>query len=96
MSSWRGRRWGIGQGLDIILIIAVKFPISGQKCEVIITEIPHLGYDLWSQVRTKIQISLPPGQQDNSNAYPRAKAIDQIPALCPASGLTLIGAFINI
>ena len=47
----------------------------------------------------KIQISLPLGQQDNSNALPPG----QIPALCPASllppspppapaGLTLIGA----
>ena len=36
-----------------------------------------------SQAGTKIQISLLPGQQDNSNALPRAKAIDQILALCP-------------
>ena len=46
----------------------------------------------------KIQISLPPSLQDNSNALPPAKAIDQIPTLCPASlpaGLTLIGALIK-
>ena len=29
-----------------------------------------------------------PGQQDSSNALPRAKAIDQIPSLCPASPLS--------
>ena len=33
------------------------------------------------------------GQQEISNALPRAKAIDQIPAICPPpAGLTLIGA----
>ena len=58
---------------------------------------PTPGNDLWSQARTKIfKISLSPGQQDEIQMpYPWAKAIDQIPALCPASslptGLTLIG-----
>ena len=37
------------------------------------------------------EMSLPPGQQDNSNALPQAKAIDQNPALCPAAaGNTLV------
>ena len=46
----------------------------------------------------KFRYPYPPEQQENSNALPRAKAIDQNPALCPASpppspaGLTLIGA----
>ena len=45
------------------------------------TEFPTRGNDFWSRARTTIQISLPPGQQDNSNAYPRAKAINQNPTL---------------
>ena len=56
-----GVRRGIGQDFDIFQKIAVKFPTPRQKCEV---------NDLWSRARTKIQISLPPGQQDNSNALP--------------------------
>ena len=35
-----------------------------------ITEILHPGNDLWSRARTKIEISQPPEQQDNSNALP--------------------------
>ena len=32
-----------------------------------ITKFPTQRNDLWSRARTKIQISLPPGQQENSN-----------------------------
>ena len=56
-----------------------------------IPKFPTPGNDLWSQARKQITTSLLPAQQDNSNSLPRAKAIDQIPTLCPA-GLTLIGA----
>ena len=35
-----------------------------------ITKFPTLRYDLWSPAQTKIQISLPMGQQENSNALP--------------------------
>ena len=63
-----------------------------------ITVIPHPGNYLWSQAQTKIQISLPPGQQDTVTQmpYPQAKAIDQIPALCPTSpaDLALIGTLL--
>ena len=43
----------------------------------------------------KIQISLSPGQQDNSNALPPSQSNRSNPRLCPASpptALTLIGA----
>ena len=33
----------------------------------------------------KFRYPYPPEQQENSNALPRAKAIDQNPALCPAA-----------
>ena len=48
-----------------------------------ITKFPTPRNDLWSRARTKIQISLPPGQQENSNALPpgQIKAIDQNPGL---------------
>ena len=35
---------------------------------------PRPGNDLWSLARSKIQISLPPGQQDNSNALPSGQS----------------------
>ena len=35
-----------------------------------ITKFPTPRNDLWSRARTKIPISLPPGQQENSNALP--------------------------
>ena len=61
---------GIGRYFDIFQKIAVKFPTPGKNVRSNITEIPRPGNDLWSRARTKIQISLPPGQQDNSNALP--------------------------
>ena len=75
----RGGRRGIGQDFDIFPKIAVKFPTPRQKCEVKYTP----GNDLWSRARTKIQISR--DSKIIQMPYPRAKAIDQIPALCPAS-----------
>ena len=51
-----GERRGIGRDFDIFPKIAVKFPTPGN--------------DLHSWARTKIQISLLPGQQGNSNALP--------------------------
>ena len=85
MSSRQGEKRGIGWDFDIFQKIAVKFPTPGQKCEVKYNQISHPENDLWSRARTKIQISLPLEQQENSNALPRAKAIDQNPALCPTS-----------
>ena len=46
----------------------------------ILQKFPTPGNDLWSRAWTKIQISLPPGQQDNSKALPGPKQF-----LCPAS-----------
>ena len=65
-----------------------------------ITEIPRQGNDLWSRARSKIQVSLPPGQQDNSNALPpgqsnrsKSRPMPRLPPLPPPpAGLTLIGA----
>ena len=73
----------IGWGFDIFQKVSVKFPTPGQKCESNITKFPTPRNDLWSRARTKIQISLPPGQQENSNALPpgQIKAIDQNPGL---------------
>ena len=77
-------RGGIGQEFDIFQKVAVKFPTPRQKCEV------------------KYNWNSPPwemicGQMfANYSSIPTpgtAKAINQIPALCPASfpaGLTLI------
>ena len=89
MSSRRGGRRDIGRDFDIFQKIAVKFPTPGQKCEV---------NDLWSRARTKIQISLPPGQQDNSNPLPpgqgdrsKSRPMPRLPPSPPQAGLTLIG-----
>ena len=82
--TWVGRR-GIGRHFDIFQKIAVKFPTPAKNVRSNITEIPHPGNDLWSRAWTKIQIYLPPGQQDNSNTLPRPKATDQNLALCPTS-----------
>ena len=65
--------------------IAVKFPTPGKNVRSNITEIPCPGNDLWSRARTKIQISLPPDSKIIQMLYPRAKAIDQNPTVCPAS-----------
>ena len=65
MPSRRGGRRGIGREFDLFQKIAVKFLTPRQKCEVKYN-FPTPGK--WSQARTKIQISVSPGQQDNSNA----------------------------
>ena len=47
------------------------------------------------RARTKIQISLPPGQQDNPNALPPGQSNRSNPCpmpYLPLAGLTLIGA----
>ena len=68
-SSQRGEGGGKVGWFDIFQKIAVKFPTPGQKCESKYNWNPPPGWnDLWSRARTKIQISLPLGQQDNSNA----------------------------
>ena len=71
----------------------------GKNVKSNITEIPRPGNDLWSRARTKIQISLPPGQQDNSNALApgqsdrsKSRPMPRLPP--PPAGLTLIGALI--
>ena len=68
--SRRGGGRGIGRDFDIFPKIAVKFPTAGQKCEVNILKFPTPGNDMWSRAWTKIQMSLLPAQQDNSNALP--------------------------
>ena len=65
-----GGRWGIGWDFDICQKIAIKFPTPGKNVRSNRTEFLTRGNDLWSQARTTIQISLSPGQQDNSNALP--------------------------
>ena len=77
---------GIGRDFDIFQKIAVKFPTPGKNVRSNITKFPTPRNDLWSQARTKIQISLPPGQNDRSKSRP----MPHLPPL-PA-GLTLIGA----
>ena len=60
-----------------------------------IIEIPHPRTDLWSRARTKIQISLLPGQQDNSNALPPGQSNRSNPLpmpRLPPPGLTLLDA----
>ena len=58
----------IGWDFDIFQKIAVKFPTPGKNVRSNITKFPTQRNDFWSRARTKIQISLPPGQQENSNA----------------------------
>ena len=56
---------------------------------------PTPGNDLWSWAQQKFEYPYSRDSKIIQMPYPRAKAIDQIPALCPASppaGLTLIGA----
>ena len=79
-----GDRRGIGRELDNFKKIAVKFPTPRQKCE--------FKYDWNSPPRkmicgqrlAKIQISLPRDSKIIQMPNPWAKAINQIPALCPA------------
>ena len=63
MSSGGGERRGIGWGFDIFQKIAAKFPTPGKNVRSNVTEIPN-------PRETKIQISLSPGQQDNSTSPP--------------------------
>ena len=98
MPSRQGEKRGIGWDFDIFQKIAVKFPTPGQKCEVKYNQISHPENDLWSRARTKIQISLPLEQQENSNALPpgqsdRSKSCPMPrPPPPPSTDLTLIGA----
>ena len=62
LSSEAGGGGGIGRDFDIFQKIDVKFPILRQKCEV--------KYNFVVTGTKNIQISLPQGQQDNSNAQP--------------------------
>ena len=64
-----GRR-GIGRGFDIFRKIAFKFPTPGKNVRSNITKFSTPRNAFWPRARTKIQISLPPGQQENSNALP--------------------------
>ena len=49
----------------------------------ILLKFPTPGNDLWSRAWTKIQISLPPGQQDNSNALPPGQSNSYAPPPLP-------------
>ena len=49
----------------------------------ILLKFPTPGNDLWSRAWTKIQISLPPGQQDNSNALPLGQSNSYAPPPLP-------------
>ena len=86
MSSRRGERRGIGRGFDVFQKIAVKFPTPGQKCEVKYNWNFPAREMICGHRHTK-KFKCPLRQQDNSNALPRAKVINQIPTLCPASPL---------
>ena len=65
---------GGGRAYDGILTFSKKLLSNslprGKNVRSNVTEIPRPGNDLWSRAQTKIQMSLPPGQQDNSNALP--------------------------
>ena len=65
-----GERRGIGWDFDIFQKITVKFPTPCKNVRSNIAKFPTPRNDLWSRARTKIQISLAPGQQENSNALP--------------------------
>ena len=91
MSSLRGgggggEGRGIGRDFDIFQKIAVKFPSPGQKCEV--------KYNWNSPTREmicgrgheqKFKHPYPLDSKIIQMPYPRFKAIDPNPALCPAS-----------
>ena len=91
--------WGIGWDYDIFPKIAVKFPTPGKSVRSNILKLPTVGNDLWSWARTKIRISLLPGQQEIQMSYPWAKqSIKSLPMARlspPPVGLTLIGAQVN-
>ena len=69
-----GGRRGIGRDFYIFRKIIVKFPTPGKNVRSNITKFPAPRNDLWSRARTKIQLSLPPGQQENSNALPSGQS----------------------
>ena len=60
---------GLGRDFDIFPKIAVKLPTPGNN--------------FWSWTRTKIRISLLPGQQDNSNALPPSQSDQSNPRPMP-------------
>ena len=68
-SRWGGRR-GRGRDFDIFQKIAVKFPTPGQKFKVKYNYISHPKKWFVVTGTNKNQISLPTGQQENSNALP--------------------------
>ena len=86
-------RRGIGRDFDFFQRLLPNSLPLGKNVRSNITEIPHPKNDLWSRVRTSL--SLPPGQQDNSNALPPGQSDrpKSRPMLrLPPAGLTLIGA----
>ena len=72
----------MGRDFDIFPKTAVRFPTPEQKCEV---------KDNWNSPPQEMicgqKFKYPYSQNSKiiQMPYPRAKAIDQIPALCPAS-----------
>ena len=96
MSNWLGRGGGSGAwggALTFSQKNAVKFPTPGQKCEV--------KYN-WNSQPRKWFVVTGMNSKTLQMPYPWAKAINQIPALCPTSppsphpaGLTLIITQIN-
>ena len=90
MSSQRGEEAGHRAGFWHFPKHCCQIPYPQAKMW---GQISAQGNDLWSRARTKIQISLPPGQQDNSNALPpgqsdRSKS-HPIPCLPPPRWLDI-------
>ena len=86
MSSRRGGRQGIGRDFDIFPKIAVKFPTPAQKCEVKCNwNSPPKEVICGHGEEQKFKYRYSRDRKIIQMPYPRAKAIDQIPALCPPS-----------
>ena len=91
MSSRRGGggvRRGIERDFDIFPKITVKFSTPGQKCEVKYNWISSPQEMIWGHRHVqKFKYTYSRDSKIIQMPYPRAKAIDQIPTLCPASSL---------
>ena len=84
-SSYNCLFLGIGRDFDICQKIAVKFPTPGKNVRSNITEFPTQGNICGHGHRQKFKYPYPRDSKIIKMPFPRAKAINQIPALCPAS-----------